>query len=366
MTRRLVFSATLVIASVAALSPLFAQGDRGAITGVVTDATGAVVPGAEIVAANGATGIKSTTVTGTAGNYTLALLPIGSYTLTVQLSGFKTNIQNGIRVQVGQTSRIDIGLEVGGTREKVTVTAEVPLVNTDTSEIGVVVNQSKFLDLPLTLGGDFRAASSFIFLSPGVSGSTWEKHIGGGQSFTDAVYFDGAALNASPNNDTQYSPSVDAVDEFKLISNDYSAEYGHALNGVTTFTLKSGTNELHGSAFEFFRNEKLDARGFFPQVKAPTRQNEFGGTIGGPVKKNRTFFFLSIDSFRRRQGSTQPLVTVPLPAFLNGDFSQWPAADLRPGLHGAGFQGGFHASGFFRTTGFRLTSSARSLPVWQH
>ena len=108
-------------------------------------------------------------------------------------------------------------------------------------------------------------------------------------------------MNASPNNDAQYSPSVDSIDEFKLTTTDYSAEYGHALAGVTSFTLKSGTNQFHGSAFEFFRNEKLDARGFFPQVKAPTRQNEFGGTIGGPIRKNNTFFFASVESFRRRQ-----------------------------------------------------------------
>jgi len=163
-----------------------------------------------------------------------------------------------------------------------------------------------------------------FFLSPGVSGNTWEKHIGGGGAFSDAVYYDGAALSGpSPNNDGQYNPSVDAIAEFKLITNDYAAEYGHALAGVTSFTLKSGTNSIHGSLFEFFRNEKLDARGFFPLVKAPTRQNEFGGTVGGPIRKNQTFYFVSADSFRRRQGLTRPLVTVPVPEFLRGDFTRW-------------------------------------------
>src|SRR5258708_18184584 len=118
--------------------------------------------------------------------------------------------------------------------------------------------QDKFLDLPLTLGGDFRRASSFIFLSPGVSGSTWEKHIGGGLSFSDAVYFDGAAMNASPNNDAQYSPSVDSIDEFKLTTTDYSAEYGHALAVGTSVTLQSRTNQSHRTPLHAFRHEKPD------------------------------------------------------------------------------------------------------------
>jgi len=284
---------------------LLAQGDRGTITGTVTDSSGQVVPNAELVILNEGTGIQTATKTGDAGTYTLPLLSIGNYTLRVSAPGFKSYIRQAIPIQVGQTTRVDIQLEVGQVEEKITVNAAAPMLTTDTSEVGVVVNQDKFLDLPLALGGDFRRASSFIFLSPGVSGSTWEKHIGGGLSFTDAVYFDGAAMNASPNNDAQYSPSVDSIDEFKLTTTDYSAEYGHALAGVTSFTLKSGTNQFHGSAFEFFRNEKLDARGFFPQVKAPTRQNEFGGTIGG--RSARTTHFLLRSSIPGRAGRSRPL-----------------------------------------------------------
>ena len=301
---------------------VYAQTDRGIITGVVGDLTGAVVPSVQISVRNEATGIESKTVSGSAGTYTLPVLPIGSYTLTAQMTGFKTYIRNRVPVQVAQTTRVDLVLEVGGVEERVTVTAETPLLNMDTSDLGIVVNQEKFVNLPLTLGGDIRNASSFIFLSPGVSGNTWEKHIGGGGAFSDAVYLDGVALNAQPNADGQYNPSVDAIAEFKLITNDYAAEYGHALAGVTSFTLKSGTNSLHGSLFEFFRNEKLDARGFFGLVKPPTRQNEFGGTIGGPIRKNKTFYFASVDTFRRRQGNTQQLTTIPVPEFLRGDFSR--------------------------------------------
>jgi hypothetical protein len=334
-------AAVLTLLVTAAAAELLGQGDRGTITGVVTDPSGTAVPAAQITATNEATGLVSRTVTGVAGTYTLPVLPIGSYTLTTTLEGFKTYVRSGVPVQVGQTTRIDIRLELGQVEERVTVTEEAPLVNTDTSDVGIVMNNEKFLNLPLTLGGDIRNPSTFIFLSPGVSGSTWEKHIAGGSSFTDAVYYDGVALSVTPNNDSQYNPSVDAIAEFKLITNDYSAEYGHALAGVTTFTLKSGTNEFHGNAFEFLRNDKLDARGFFDRARVPTRQNEFGGTAGGPIIKNRTFFFGSIDSFRRRQGAPRSLVTVPLPEFLRGDFTRWTAAIYDPATTRPDGKGGF-------------------------
>jgi hypothetical protein len=325
---------------------LLAQGDRGTVTGTITDSTGRVVPNVQVVATSEATSIPSTTIAGDSGVYTIPLLMIGTYRIEARATGFKTSERPGVPVQVGQITRVDIQLEVGQVQEQVTVTGAAGLLTTDASDVGIVMNQATFLDLPLTLGGDFRRASSFIFLSPGVSGSTWEKHMGGGQSFTDAVYLDGAAMMASPNNDAQYSPDVDAVDEFKLISNTYSAEYGHALNGVTTFTLKSGTNQFHGGLFEFFENDKMNARGFFPRVKAPTRQNEFGGTAGGPIRKNRTFFFFSAEGFRRRQGSTPSLGTIPTPAFLSGNFSQWPTAIYDPASTVPDGKGGFTRTAF--------------------
>ncbi len=325
---------------------LFAQGDRGTITGIVTDPTGQIVPGVQVAITNEATGIKSATVSSDSGSYTMPLLMVGNYRVEARAAGFKTSEHPAVPVQVGQVTRIDIQLEVGQVQEQVTVAAAAPLLNTDASDVGIVMNENAFLNLPLTLGGDFRHASSFIFLSPGVSGSTWEKHVGGGQSFTDAVYLDGAAMNDSPNNDGQYSPDVDAIVEFKLISNAYSAEYGHALNGVTSFTLRSGTNELHGGLFEFFENDKLNARGFFPLVKPPTRQNEFGGTIGGPIRKNRTFIFGSVESFRRRQGATPSLETIPTPAFLSGNFAQWPTAIYDPSSTTPDGNGGFTRTAF--------------------
>jgi hypothetical protein len=180
----------------------------------------------------------------------------------------------------------------------------------------------KFLDLPLTLGGGIRNPSSFIRLSPGVaSTSTWNKSINGGRQFDDEVYYDGIALSRGDlNNDGEVNPSVDAIAEFKLISNNYSAEYSHAAGGITSFTLKSGTNQFHGTGFHFFRNDKLDARSFFSAGKSPVRQNEWRGTIGGPIVKNRTFWFFSFDQFYRRGGQVSGLNTLPTANMQNGDF----------------------------------------------
>ena len=188
----------------------------------------------------------------------------------------------------------------------------MPLIQTESTDVGVVVSSKQFLDMPLTLGGGIRNPSNFIKLSPGVSPTgTWTKSISGGGGFQDQIYYDGIALSRGDlSNDAEVNPSVDAIAEFKLITNNYSAEYAHAMGGVTSFTMKSGTNSLHGTGFYFVRNEKLDARGFFPATKAPSKQNEWGGTIGGPVVlpklyngKDKTFWFFSFDQFYRRGGA---------------------------------------------------------------
>ena len=346
MIRPTVRISVLLVILAALPGSVVAQNDRGTLTGVVTDQSGSVTPNVQVIATNEGTQIQTSTVTGAAGTYTIPGLAIGTYTVTATLAGFKTYFRSGLPLQVSQTTRVDITLEVGSAGERVTVTGEPPVINVDTADLSMVMNSKTFLDLPLTLSGSFRRASSFIFLSPGVSGTTWDKHINGGGQYNDGVYFDGAALSASPNNDGQYSPSVDAIEEFNLITNNYSAEYGHAMAGVTSFTLKSGTNAYHGELFELFRNEKLDARGFFSSTKAPTRQNEFGGTFGGPIIKDKTFFFFSLDDFRQRQGSVPPLVTVPLPAFLKGDFSQWPQPIYDPATTAPDGNGGFTRTAF--------------------
>jgi hypothetical protein len=315
--------------------PLFllAQADRGTITGLVTDPSGAAIPGATITMKNAATNLEISTTSGSGGNYSLPNLPVGIYQMTVGARGFRTYERSDVQLQVNQTLRLDVVMEVGEVTQTVNVVGEVPLIQTESTDVGTTINSKQFLDLPLTLGGGIRNPSSFILLSPGVNpGSTWEKHIGGGSSFTDMVYYDGIALSRGDlSNDAEVNPSVDAIGEFKLVTNTYSAEYAHAMNGVTSFTMKSGTNDLHGDVWYFHRDEHLNARSFFAPARAPDKQTEWGGTVGGPIVlpkiyngKNRSFFFFSIDQFYRRGGQFPSLVTVPTSRMLQGDFGEWP------------------------------------------
>ena len=331
--------AAAAILTVISCLTLLAQADRGTVSGTVTDSSGAVVPGVSLVLRNEATNLTYNANANENGTYSFLNLPIGVYTLTADARGFQKYEVKGIQVQVNQQSRVDLALRVGDVAETVQVQAEAPMIQSESTDVGMVLDNKRFLELPLTLGGGIRNPSSFIFLSPGVSpGSTWEKHIGGGGSFNDQVYFDGIALSRGDlANDAEVNPSVDAIGEFKLITNNYSAEYTHALSGVTSYTMKSGTNQLHGTAFEFNDNDKFDARGFFNASKAHRNQNEFGFTLGGPVYipkvyngHDRTFFFVSYDQFYIRGGQLTGLNTLPTAKMLQGDFSEWQAPIYDP------------------------------------
>ncbi|MBM3727477.1 MAG: carboxypeptidase regulatory-like domain-containing protein [Acidobacteria bacterium] len=326
----------------------FAQGDRGTISGLITDASGGVVPGVAIEAIHVATSAKFETVTTSTGAYRLVNLPIGIYNLTAKAQGFQTAARQNIQIQVNQTASIDITMAVGDVTQTVSVQGEVPLIQTENSDVGVVVESKQFLDLPLTLGGGIRNPSNFIKLSPGVDPrSTWTKSISGGGAFQDMTYYDGIALSRGDlSNDAEVNPSVDAIAEFKLITNNYSAEYSHALGGITSFTMKSGTNQVHGTAFHFIRNEKLDARGFFPAVRSPFKQNEFGGTVGGPINlpkiydgRNRTFFFYSVDQSIRRGGPLAGLNTLPTARMQTGDFAELPRTIFDPATNATAANG---------------------------
>jgi hypothetical protein len=317
---------------------LFAQADRGSISGTITDASGAGVPVAALTVQNQATNLTYSTTANAAGVYSFLNLPIGTYTLTASAKGFSRSEAKDIQVQVNQQSRVDLSLQVGEVTQTLEIQAFAPLIQTESTDVGTVVDSRRFLDLPLTLGGGIRDPSAFIFLAPGVSGNTWEKHVGGSGSFTDQIYFDGIALvRGDLANDAEVNPSVDAIDEYKLITNNYSAEYAHALGGVTSFNMKSGTNQIHGTAFEFADNNHFDARGFFAPQKAFRNQNEYGFTLGGPVwipkiynGHNKTFFFVNFDQFHIRGGQLTGLNTVPTPPMLQGNFSQWPGPIYDP------------------------------------
>jgi hypothetical protein len=318
--------------------PGFAQ-DRGTITGIITDASGSAVPDANIRVTNPQTGLTQRTITGGDGTFTVPYLPPGGYTVAAEKTGFKTAEATGIRVEVATTSRVDLQLQVGQVADTVEVTGVAPAVVSERSDLGRVVNTQTIIDLPLSISGGLRDNLAFTILTPGTvltaPGDNNSLRIGGGLSAGHSMLLDGAEANSERRNDSGFqSVSTDAIAEFRVISNSYSAEYGRTGNGIINFTTKSGTNELHGSLFEYFRNEKLNARQFFSAQRAIVRQNDFGGTAGGPVYlpriydgRNKAFFFFSYEKSKFRAGNPSGFSSVPPLAMRQGDFSGWTDAN---------------------------------------
>lgn len=331
-----------------------AQTANGTLTGIVTDPADAVLAGASVSAENVATGVRTATQTTTAGVYTVSLRP-GIYDITVEMPGFQTLVRSGAELNTNQTTRLDLTLQVGDLVEEVTVAASTPLLSSETSERGAVVRSQTILDLPLSRPGQRRMADTFTLLIPGVttgggsggtnanlqwhSGGQWQTN--GSQENTREILYDGISIGEihSPGRFWAASPPPDAIQEFKMLTGSYSAEFGRSAGGIITLTTRSGGNELRGSAYNFLRNEALHARGFFAPTKQRDRQNEFGATLGGPLAipglydgRSRTFFFGFYNGLRWRTASANELVTVPRPEFLRGDFSDLrdPDGNVRP------------------------------------
>lgn len=306
------------------------QSDRGALSGQVTDPSGAGIPGADVQALNLATGVKSTTKSLDEGSYFLGALPFGSYDVTVSAAGFSKLSQQKVEISLGQTLALNFTLIVGQINETVEVTSTPTPVDSSTAMTGTVIAPAQVLALPLAISGNVRNPESFILLTPGVTGDTGNTQINGSPSRAKEVMFDGATATGPESGGTLATyPSVEAIGEFKLVSSTFNAEYGRTGGGFEIFTTKSGTNQLHGAAYDYLRNNVLDARGFFAKTTPVNRQNEFGVDIGGPVYipkvyngRNRTFFYFVYSGFRYRAGSTNSLVSVPPTSFKNGDFSR--------------------------------------------
>ncbi len=310
-----------IFVAAASLSSLWAQ-PTATIVGRVADATGAVIGGAKVAARNAATGLERSTVTGDTGDYELPLLPItGAYTLSVSKEGFQTQELTGIVLQVDQRARLDVAMKVGSISEKVTVEELAPIVNTESGSIGQVIGNKNIVDLPLN-GRNFTQLAALlpnaVVQTSGTAGSTMVSVSGGRLGKTEYL-LDGISINEQLFDGVAIRPSVDAIQEFKLQANSFSAEYGRG-NAVMNATIKAGTNSLHGVVYEFLRNDKLDARNTFLPSKAAYRQNQFGGAVGGPIIKDRTFFFLNYEGTRIRQGRAFNPV-VPTQAFRDGNFS---------------------------------------------
>jgi hypothetical protein len=303
--------------------PAFAE-PTATILGRVIDPSGAVVAGATVTAHNESTGIERSTVTTATGDFELSLLPItGKYTLTVSMTGFQSEKIAGIELEVDQRARFDVSLKVGSVSENISVQAETPVVNTDTGSIGQVIQNRTILDLPLN-GRDFTALAA---LTPGAQSGGNNSNtgfptiiVGGGHAAKTEILLDGISDQDQLYDGVEFTPSVDAIQEFKVQANSFSAEYGRG-DAIINATIKGGTNEFHGDLFEFLRNSALDARNFFNTgAKAQLEQNQFGGTVGGPIKRNRTFFFASYDGTRVRQGQSKNNL-VPTQAERAGDLT---------------------------------------------
>ncbi|MCS7024870.1 MAG: TonB-dependent receptor [Bryobacteraceae bacterium] len=326
------------------------------ILGLVTDSTGAIIPGATVTAKRLATGDLRTTTTNETGNYIFPLVESGEYEVSCVAAGFKTEVRKNIQLELNQKARIDFQLQVGQQAERIEVSSSPPLLKTEDATLGSVVDSRKMLELPLN-GRNFAQAAT---LMPGVVFGTARMGIDGNQTIgtrampgqivgisangqRDAnqnITLDGVSATDGFKSSMLFVPSLEAVEEFKIQSAVYSAEYGMNSGAQANVSIKSGTNQWHGTAFEFVRNDTFDARGFFlppGQRKNKLRRNQFGGVFSGPIRRDRTFFLVNYEGRRERRG-TPARATVPTVAMRNGDLSEilqpgnrWYPRDPNPG-----------------------------------
>jgi len=307
-----------------------AQSITGSITGVVIDETGAMIPGAQITVTNKATNATSSATSDSSGNYTVPLLPQGDYRMEVTALGFKRFVLEGIILQVQQTARIDVHMTVGEVADSVTVTADLVGLETETATMSKVVDNRSIINLPLNT----RNVYNLVFLTPGVTGSVGNSYgemrysVNGARARTMDTMIDGvSAAHPTVNgfNGISVFPSVDAIQEFKLLGADYPAEFGRSLGSVLNVVFKSGANQWHGSAYEFLRNSALDANDFFANRRHEEllsfKRSQFGGVLSGPVIKDKTFFMVSFEALRERRAASTS-ASVPTPLERTGDFSE--------------------------------------------
>lgn len=320
----------LLVAIAALTSTAMGQTDRGSIRGSVLDTSGAVLPAASITATNEATGIQTATLSTEAGVYTIPNLRAGQYTVTAEKSGFKKLVQEHVKVDVAAVTTVALTMQVGDVAESVTVSEVAPQLRTETSSVATSVAPQAYNDLPLSAGGG-RSPEAFIFLAPGTSGNTFDAHINGSQTLSKEIQLEGLSMQVAevPGDPRTFTLPPNAVQEFSITTSTYAAEFGNSGGGIGQFTVKSGTNQLHGDAYEFFANDKLNARGFFQRTRPIRRDNEYGFSIGGPVYipklyngKNRSFFFFNYNNYIFRSGPSNALASVPTPAFKRGDFNE--------------------------------------------
>ena len=328
-----------------------AQFESATLTGIVTDAAGALVPNAAVRAINEDTNIEASTTTNGEGRFLFPNLKPGSYRVVTTASGFKQFISSGVVLQVNQAARLDIQLTVGGVNEQVSVTGEAPVLETESAAHGAVIDHTKMVELPLN-GRDYN---QLALLSPGVLAPTPRLqsigfkgvfNVNGNRAFQNAFQLDGVDNTSYSNsfrglNVQVIQPSVEALQEFKIQTNAYSAEFGRSAGALINAVVRSGTNEYHGSAYEFLRNSELDASNFFANkagLDKPFRQrNQFGGTLGGPIIKNKTFAFGDYEGLRDA-AATIRFSSVPQPIWRQGMFEVPISNPFNPNDTGTDFR----------------------------
>lgn len=324
--------AGLLCAILCVVPAAFGQAVGASLNGQITDPTGAAISGAAVTADNEATGLAIHTTTTGQGTYTLAPLPPGTYTLTVSAGRFRPYVQRGIVISVDTATTQNVKLEIGSAQNTVTVTANAPLLNTTNGSLGETINSVSITQLPL----NGRQPSSLVFLVPGMTsvGSSYNQT---GFSFPNetGAFANGGnqgstyyLLDGVPNMDTYLGlpapfPNADATREFRVISNNFNAAFGFAPGAVVSIETKSGTNQIHGGIWDFYRDQVFNAKDWFSHKTNPLHQNQFGGDVGGPIFKNRLFYFLNYQGTRNATGSTSLTSYVPTAAMLNGDFSAY-------------------------------------------
>jgi outer membrane receptor protein involved in Fe transport len=313
-----------------AAAPLFAQQITGSIRGTVTDSTGAVVAGATVTARQVETGLARTATTDRSGDYLLLELPVGHYGLEAVAKGFQKYLQEGITLNVNETATVSVHLAVGAETQQVQVRADADLVQTTVSSLGQVVGEREILDLPL----DGRNFTQLGLLQPGVVPLTPGLLQAGGPARQGQAYavdgqrpesnnflIDGADNVNAVDAGFVLKPPVDSIEEFRILTHNANAEFGRNTGSTTNIITRSGTNQFHGALWEFLRNDAMDSSDYFTHSVQPLKQNQFGGTFGGPIVKDKTFFFGYYEGFRNRQGETVA-ATVPSIPERGGDFGQ--------------------------------------------
>src|ERR1044071_8111422 len=311
LSKRIFIVFLMLVAALLATSSALGQ-STATIQGTVTDSKGAVLPNATVVVRNRNTSTERTTQTDSDGNYQFAALPVGLYSIEARVEGFKTQVADQVTLEVARTVVQNFQMEVGALSEQVLVSSDVPVIETTTTSVGTLINQRTvqeiplngrhFVDLGLLIPGSVTPPQNGFLTAPLRGQGSFGFYTAGNREDTVNFMINGINLNDMVQNQITFQPSINTVQEFKVDNSTYSAEYGRNSGSIVNIATRSGADSFHGEAFEFLRNETLDARNFFNATKPPFKRNQFGGALGGPVRKDRTFFFFSYEGLRQRQG----------------------------------------------------------------